>query len=529
MLETDVLVVGGGPAGLAMALELRSRKIDFVLLDRGGGAAPDPGVIGPRAMELFRRWGVAGEIRRAGWPADHPLDCAWVTRVGGHELFRLPRHTVATRPPFRHTPEPPAICPRHWLEPLLRGELRGYPDGPVWPRSQLREFAADRDGITATVSDTVTGLSSRVRARYLVATEPDPMVRIACGIDAPSRYAAQRFREILFHAPRLREQLGERHAALLYLMASAAVRYPLVAVDGTGRYRVTIHAAEHAARRADAATLVRDLLEQPTPARVLEDTEWVLRARVAERFQHGRVFLVGEAAHALAPAGGFGQDLGICDAANLGWKLAAALDGWAGPGLLASYTAERRPTALEALAKAQRNLHRTQVRVLPEELNDETPDGERARRAMSARLAGDGAAREFDAPEIALGFQYPESPIVVADPAAEGDRDRRPNTRPGSRAPHAWIRPGLSTLDLFGDGFVLLRTGDAIGAEPGPWAKAFAARGVPLRVLDQPEVAETYQRPLVLVRPDGHVAWRGNRPPDDLRRLADTVRGGRSG
>ncbi|GAA5161234.1 FAD-dependent oxidoreductase [Pseudonocardia eucalypti] len=533
MLETEVVIVGAGVAGLAMALELRSRKIDFVLLDQGDErGAPDPGVVGPRAMELLRRWGVAGAIRGAGWPGDHPLDCAWVTRVGGHELYRLTRYTMDTRPPFRHTPEPPAICPRHWLEPLLRDELGSHPDGPVRPRSRLEGFEPDGDGVTVTVSDAAAGPGLRVRARYLVDCDgTDARVRENCGIAAPTRYKAQRFRDILFRAPRLRERLGERHAALFYLMASPAARYPLVAVDGAGLYRLSIHAAERVARQTDAATVIGELLAEPTPVRIVADSEWWLAPRVAERFGHERVFLVGDAAHALAPAGGFGQDLGICDAANLGWKLAAALHGWAGPGLLASYTAERRPTALVALTEAQRNLHRAQARTIPEELNDDTPDGERARRAMRAGLVVDGAAHEFDAPRIHLGFRYPDSPVVVADPSAPPDGAPRPNSRPGSRAPHAWVRPGMSTLDLFGDSFVLLRTTSTHAAtDPEPWTRAFTARRVPLRVLDhtEPEVAAAYERPLVLVRPDGHVAWRGNRPAEDLGRLADTVRGGRA-
>ncbi|MEV6235223.1 FAD-dependent monooxygenase [Lentzea sp. NPDC051838] len=550
-LTTDVLVVGGGPIGMAMALELRYRGVSCVLVEEGDGAVGHPKVssIGPRSMEFFRRWGIADRVRHSGWPGDHPLDCVWTTRIGGHELFRLKRATMDTRADFRHTPEPDAICPQHWLGPLLREELGDV----VRLQTRMDDFVQDDDGVTASLTDLVSGEVAEVRARYLVACDgTGSPIRKACGIPAATVHETQVFRNILFSAPELRSRLGDSSANFYYLMISSALRFPMRALDGERLYRLTVGLQGDPESLQDAETLVRKAIAFDTPVEVLSDNEWHLVHRVAADFRSGRVFLVGDSAHTLSPSGGFGMNTGICGAADLGWKLAAEIAGWAGPGLLDSYTLERQPVAFEGLEEANRNLERAMKRQVPDELNDDTPQGEFLRGKVREGLERGGVAREFDAPEIHLGFTYAGSPLIVADPTAEQTEDRRPNTRPGSRAPHAWVKPGMSTLDLFGEGFVLLCLGEeegVDGAETGAgrsgvggadrqdgfgaggleaFAQAFAERGIPFSsvVLDVPEIAEVYERPFVLVRPDGHVAWRGRLLPADAGAIADQVRGG---
>ncbi|BEK90550.1 FAD-dependent monooxygenase [Nocardia seriolae] len=526
----DVLIVGGGPTGMAMALELRSRGVDFLIAESGDGSIGHPKVsgIGPRSMEFFRRWGIADRVRQAGWPGDHPLDCAWVTRIGGHELFRVHRHTMDTRPDYLHTPEPDAICPQHWLAPLLRAELARTSGGALRMRTLMADFDQDDECVRARLVDLESDRRWTVRARYLIACDgASSAIRRACGIAAPPLHATQTFRNILFRAPDLRARLGRRAAGFYYLMLSDALRFPVRALDGRELYRLTVGVHGDPEAEAEPDALVRNAIAFDTPVEVLSDNEWHLVHRVAERFRHERVFLVGDAAHTLSPSGGFGMNTGICGAADLGWKLSATLAGWAGAHLLDSYTVERRPVALEGIEEANRNLERAMRRRIPEGLDEDSPHGVRMRARLGEALAGGGVAREFDAPEIHLGFGYPDSPLVVPDPEHyPGDvADRRPNTRPGSRAPHAWLEPGRSTLDLFGSGFVLLcfTAADGVAA----MATTFADKGIPFSsiVLDRPDIAEVYERRFVLVRPDGHVAWRGNELPADPESLADRVRG----
>jgi 2-polyprenyl-6-methoxyphenol hydroxylase-like FAD-dependent oxidoreductase len=408
--------------------------------------------------------------------------------------------------------------------------LGTHPYGSVRLHHRVLEWTQADDHVLVTVADLARDTTHTIRARYLVACDgASSPVRKACGIASPDRYEPQVFRNILFRAPRLRPDLearGHRHAMVHFLLLPPAMRYPMRALDGEGLYNLVVGGEAAAGDGEDAHNLLQRAFAFPTPVEVLADGKWYLAHRVADRYRSGRVFLVGDAAHTLSPSGGFGLNTGIADAADLGWKLAAELAGWAGPGLLDSYDTERRRIALRNLEEANTNLTRTTRRELPAELNDDTPAGRRARAALAEAMAREHAAREFDAPDVHLGFRY-HSPIVAEE--TEEEAARRPGaTAPGSRAPHLWLSPGTSTLDLFGAGFHLLVLGPEDGVDgAAKIERAFTDRGVPLgtTALDDPAVAEAYGSRLVLVRPDGHVAWRGDEPPDSPEVLVDLVRG----
>ncbi|MEV1053765.1 FAD-dependent monooxygenase [Streptomyces sp. NPDC049887] len=532
--RTDVLIVGGGPVGMALALDLRYRGIDCVVVDAGDGQVRHPKVstIGPRSMELFRRWGVADAVRGAGWPADHPLDIAWVTRVGGHEVYRYRRGTAASRPAFLHTPEPDQICPAHWLSPVLVQAVGVHPDGPLRLRTTVDQVLPADDHVDAVLTDRATGATGTVRARFLVACDGAASpIRRACGIEAPGRHRTQIFRNVLFRAPELKERLGDRAALVYFLMLSSTLRFPMRSLNGSDLYNLVVGADGDGGTRVDALSLIHEALAFDTPVELLGDSQWHLTHRVADRYRAGRVLLAGDAAHTLSPSGGFGLNTGIADAADLGWKLAATLNGWAGRHLLDTYDTERRPIALESLDEANTNLQRTMSREVPPEIHLDGPEGERARTEMAGRLASSGARREFDAPQIHFGLRY-RSPAIVDDPGVpilhgRPDADWRPGSEPGHRAAHAWWDASTSTLDLFGQGFVLLRFADHDRLPA--FERAFAERGVPLTVHrgGDPQIAKLYERSFVLVRPDGHVAWRGDDLPGDPAPLVDTVRGDR--
>jgi FAD binding domain/Aromatic-ring hydroxylase, C-terminal len=256
----------------------------------------------------------------------------------------------------------------------------------------------------------------------------------------------------------------------------------------------------------------------------------VRRRMVADRYGQGRVFIAGDAAHVMPPNGGLGMNTGIGDAADLGWKLAAMHHGWGGAHLLASYEAERRPVGVRQCDEAMRNFERYGTRRAVPGVLDETEQGAKVRAELGRRLSSGNRLAWENPLHTHLGYRYDGSPLCVPDgrPPAEPEdaRDYRQSSHPGGRAPHAWLADGRSTLDLFGRGFTLLRFGRA-PLDLAPLARAAMERGVPLEIvsLDDPGISALYERRLVLVRPDGHVAWRGDRLPDDAPELIDRVRG----
>ncbi|WP_019872026.1 FAD-dependent monooxygenase [Salinispora oceanensis] len=527
---TDVLIVGGGPVGMALALDLRYRGIDCMVVESGDGEVRHPKVstIGPRSMELFRRWGLAAAIRGAGWPADHPLDIAWVTKVGGHEVHRYRRGTTASRGPFVHTPEPDQICPAHWLNPLLQRAVGVHPTGPLRLRTTVDRVRQAADHVEATLIEGASGRTSTVRAQFLVACDGAASpIRQASGIGARPRHKTQVFRNILFRAPELKRQLGDRVALVYFLMLSSRLRFPMRSLNGSDLYNLVVGVDGGA--QVDGKSLIKDAIAFETPVQLLSDSEWHLTHRVADSYRAGRVFLAGDAAHTLSPSGGFGLNTGFGDVADLGWKLAAALNGWAGSQLLDTYETERRPIALESLQEANLNLERTMRRQVPPEIHADGPIGEVARAELASKLVQGGAHREFDAPAIHFGLSY-RSSTIIADPLGpprpgKPDSHWRPGSEPGYRAAHAWWDANTSTLDLFGHGFVLVSFAESM--RMSALERAFAEQHVPLTVRrgTDPEIAKLYERPFVLVRPDGHVAWRGDDLPIDLVTFVDRVRG----
>ncbi|WP_228717976.1 FAD-dependent monooxygenase [Kitasatospora acidiphila] len=512
--ETDVLIVGGGPVGLALALDLDSRGVRCVVLDASDGVVEHPkvGTVGPRSMELMRHWGLADRVRAAGWPGDHPLDIAWVTALGGHEIHRLAFGTADTRPSLSYTPELEQVCPQHWLMPLLGEAVGVHPDGPLHRQTRLESFTQDGDQVRATATDLRDGSTLEFTARYLVGSDgASSTVRKLLGVDAPQYFDTRVFRNILFRAPRLREQLGSRNALVYFLTQPPGLRYPLRSMDGRELYRLTV--AQDSEQ--DALGLIRSAIALDTPVELLSENVWHLTHRVAEHFRQGRVLLLGDAAHTLSPSGGFGMNTGLADAADLGWKLAAELAGWAGPGLLDCYDTERRPVAELSLTEANRNLQRALGRQLPMELMLDSPVGERARQELARGLRNGGVRREFEAPEVHFGYRY-QSPLIVPDGLTEPDWRTEPAA--GHRAPHAWLPGGASVLDSYGPGFRLVTAATELdGVE-----RAFSDRRIPFGVVG----ADVYRSRFVLVRPDGHVAWHADELPADPGALADTVRGG---
>jgi hypothetical protein len=260
----------------------------------------------------------------------------------------------------------------------------------------------------------------------------------------------------------------------------------------------------------------------------------VRRELVAERYGEGRVTMAGDAVHKLSPTGAFGMNTGIQDAVDLGWKLDAVLRGWGGAELLRSYESERRPVALRNVAASTENLGRmlsTRDRKPPPEVFAQGPEADAVRAAYGAWFT-ETMRHEWFMNGFHLGYRYDDSPIVWPDgtPAPPLERSTYTQTaRPGARAPHVVLRDGRSTLDLFGRGFTLLRLGRDAPSGDGI-VQAAMQTGVPLQVvaLDWPEVREAYQRALVLVRPDGHVAWRADAEPLDARAVMDTVRGAKT-
>ncbi|GAA3059660.1 FAD-dependent monooxygenase [Actinokineospora globicatena] len=525
--RTPVVVVGGGPVGLVLALLLDHHGVACTVVNDGDGPTTTPrgSTHGARTMEHYRRLGLAEAVRRLGLPADHPTDVVYHTRYTGFELARLrmpsaldKRAAVRDAPATDQVPEPLHRANQRYVERLLFAAAGARPGITLRFGHRATGLAQDADGVT-THTD-----GGDLRSAYVVGCDGGQgVVRAALGVRYRGSGAVDQAilgrRAVAAHlrVPGLAAVFARAGAGWSHWSLNHEVVTNLISLDGAAEFFLLTSSTD----RDGVPGLVRRAAGAPVRVDVLGTREWTPgQALVAERFSDRRVLLAGDAAHLFTPTGGFGMNTGVDDAANLAWKLAAAVAGWAGPGLVDSYAAERVPIAVRNTAAA-RALNKNLADVRPcTEMELDTESGRRERARIGHQLADFG--EQFASIGVQLGARYDGSPIVAEDgtPPPDSAVDYTPSSVPGGRAPHAWLRaghgPGDSLFDHFGPGFTLLLLGSTPHTGAGLRAAA-TALGVPLEVVEVPDphVRDAYCRDLVLIRPDQHVAWRGNREPAD--------------
>jgi 2-polyprenyl-6-methoxyphenol hydroxylase-like FAD-dependent oxidoreductase len=544
MEDTDVLIAGGGPVGLMLALELSRFGIRVILVNDRHATSINPkaNAINARSMEHFRRHGIGPRLRATALPTDYPTDVCYVTRLTGQEIARLemPSSDAAVAEARSgqgayDCAEPPHRCSQIYLEAILRETAAARPGVDIRFSQRLEAFRREGEGVVAEIRNLADDTAYQVSAKHLVGADGGrSTVRRELGI----RYEGE--------GGVARQMMGGAMLATLfevlpgqdwltidtawqYWVIAHDVRALLVSVDGANKYVMLTRIPDGTdPDDIDDMALLERATGRPVKADIILRTPWTAgHALLAESYGDDRVWLVGDATHLFTPTGGLGMNTGLDDAVNLGWKLAADVHGWGGQKLLVSYEADRRPIGARNLSFARGFAESIGTFDVDPVIEEDTETGVEERTRLGAHLAEHGR-REFIIPGIALGVRYAGSQLVADDgspPVPDDAHTYIPTARPGHRAPHVWLANGDALCDHFANGFTLLRTDPDMAVES--ILQSARKVGLPVALLDVAEepVRARYEKPLVLIFPDGHVAWRGECAPADPSALIDRVRG----
>jgi 2-polyprenyl-6-methoxyphenol hydroxylase-like FAD-dependent oxidoreductase len=523
--DTPVLIAGGGPVGLAVAMELSMHGVASTVIETRTSVSwlrPRAKTTSARTMEHFRRWGIASTVReRAPLPQAWSDEVVFCTTLLGSEVTRFDRCFGLD---LRHdevyhdelTAEGGQQAPQPLIEFILREAAARRPEITLVTGASVTGLKQDDDGVLADIHQ--AGGVHQIRARYAIGCDgPRSTVREQIGVRMLGEQDSRPNYNVVFRSDALWPLVRHGNAVQYWVLSP---RQPglMGPMDLAGTWWCIAFGVEAEAGAADPAGLVGSMIgDHRVPAEILAGDPWQATMQLAERYAEGRIFLAGDAAHLNPPFGGHGFNTGIGDAVNIGWKLAAVLNGWAPSALLDSYEAERRPVAARTIEAARRNL-----RALAGEPADPrlagTDEEFAAIRPAVAEVVQRTKYAEFHSLGLVLGTAYPDSPIVAPEPgAAPGNAALRedvyvPTAAPGHRLPHVWLNPTESLYDRLGPGYTLV--GDLTAPVASQLSEAAAQLHIPLRTHPFAAAQAHFGAPVVLVRPDQHVAWRGHHLPN---------------
>ncbi|MFT3722121.1 MAG: FAD-dependent monooxygenase [Hyphomonadaceae bacterium] len=516
--SAQVLVIGAGPSGLAIAIELGRRGVSCLVVERNvrAGWAPRAKTTHTRTREHLRRWGIADRLVEASpFGIEYKTDVVFTTRLSGFEICRFEWALGCEPIRDERFAEHSQWIPQYKLERVLRAYAETLPGVTIAFGQEFVSFTQDETTVTTQIREVESGAITTVRSDFLIGADgARSAVRTAIGAKMEGQYGLARHYNTIFRAPGLKEahklgdaimiwQINRDHPSILGPMDVDDLWYFGPAVPPNVTYTPD-----------QMSDLIREATGIDLPYEILSAEEWVASALIADKYTAGRAFLIGDACHLHPPFGGYGMNMGIHDGVDLGWKIAASLNGWGGNGLLASYEVERRPVHEFVIAEAKANHSVLPKQLFAESMEEDSEQGAAVRERIAQSIR-ETKRQEFYSLGVMLGYRYQGSPLITYEThdTWAWEREFVPSAAPGCRAPHHWLEDGRSLFDLFGEGFSLLVLGkpkqsDIEGAEQE--AKQW---GAPLAVvlLQSRLLAQKYEAPLVLIRPDQHVAWRGDR------------------
>lgn len=531
-MDTQVLIAGAGPVGLTLAIDLGRHGIRCTLIEKNPAPLGYPKMerCNPRTMEIFRRLGLADRVRAAGYPPDWPMDNYLCMSLAKPMLMKFPFLTVAqakertARTNDGTLPcEPYQVISQYTLEPLLKSVAEGIANVTVRFGCEFESFTQDEHGVRSVVKP-LDGPSETIASDYLVGCDGGASeVRRQLGYRLEGK-TLMTLGQALFRCDDLWERVPAPKGRHYHLIDN---HWTMMIVQDSTRH-FTIHSIVD--QDSEMPSRFEAMIGTKVDYETIHINKWTQRLMLSTGYSTGRVFVAGDACHLVIPTGGLGYNTGVGDAIDISWKLAAALHGWGGPGLLRSYEVERRQVGGRNVIGSERgNTGRKVWRDLWRPcIADDTPEGHAALEQL-LDVASVEAGKSASVIGCELGYRYDDSPVIDYDcpgePPPHDVENYRPTTWPGARVPHVWLSPGVSVNDRIPDGYTLLRLGKERG--DAGLAAAFARIGAPFSALDidSGPARAVYGFDYLLVRPDLHVVWRGNALPDDAQALARRVTG----